>query len=103
MSHVHKFTKHMASDDEQLPDSTGAVITYVSAPKGDFEVMERFDGGTPTVQCGVSFSAPDGTSGMIVDQSVEVQYGKKLAGGSGPIQEVTTRCRVDLGAGATSF
>lgn len=102
MSFVHKYTKHMASDDEQLPDSTGAVITYVSAPKADFEVMERFAGGTATVQCGVSFTAPDGAQGIIVDQSIDVQYGK-TQGGSGPVQEVTTKCRVDLGAGATSF
>jgi hypothetical protein len=102
VSHVHKFTKHIASEDEQLPDSTGAVITYVSAPKGDFETTERFAGGAATVQCGVSFTAPDGTAGTIVDQSLDLQYGK-TQGGVGPIQEIVTKCRVDLGAGVTSF
>ena len=102
MSNVHKFTKHMASDDEQLPASDGSVVTYVSAPKADFEVMERYGGGTPTVECGVSYTAPDGTTGTIVDQSLETKYGMTV-GGSGPVQEITTKCRVDLAAGATSF
>ena len=102
MSNIHRFSKHIAADDEQLPASDGSVVTYVSAPKGDFEVMERAGGGSPTVQCGVSYTAPDGSVGTIVDQNLEVQYGKTV-GGAGPVQEIVTKCRVDLAAGATSF
>lgn len=102
MSHVHEFSKHIASDNEQLPDHTGAVITYVGAPKGDFEVVERYAGGAATVACGVSYSSPDGASGTIVEQTIKMHYGKTLDG-LGPVQEMTTRCAVDLPAGATSF
>ena len=102
MGHIHEYRKHIASEDEQLPDNSGAVITYVGAAKGDFETVERFGGGSGTVQTGTAFSAPDGASGTIVDQSAETKYGWTV-GGAGPIIIVTTRARVDLGAGVSSF
>ena len=102
MSYVHEFRKHIASEDEQLPDSNGAVITYVGPPKGDFETVERFAGGTPTVECSAAFSAPDGTSGTIVDQQADIKYGWTVDG-AGPVVAVTTKARVDLGAGVSSF
>jgi hypothetical protein len=102
MSYVHEYRKHIASEDEQLPASDGSVVTYVGPAKADFETVERFGGGTPTVECSTSFSAPDGSSGTIVDQQAEVKYGWTV-GGAGPVVAVTTKARVDLGSGVTSF
>lgn len=106
MSHVHKYTKHIALEDEQLPDSTGALVTYVGAPKADFEVTERFGGPSSTVEAGQIFAAPDGASGTVVDQSSDFKYGWHMSGGGndgGPYIETVTKARVDLGAGVTSF
>jgi hypothetical protein len=102
MSHVHELEKHIASDDEQLPDSTGAVITYCGPPKADFTQKERFAGGAGTVEASTQFTAADGSTGTIVDQAATYKYGW-TEGGVGPIIEVTTKARVDLAANVTSF
>lgn len=102
MSHIHKFSKHIALEDEQLPDNTGAVITYVGNPKGDFEITERFAGGAGTVECGSAVSGPNGETGVITEQSADFKYGW-TEGGVGPIVEVVTKARVNLGTGVLSF
>jgi hypothetical protein len=105
MSHLHEYVKHIGGDDEQLTDSTGALVTYIKPPKADFTMKERFGSALATVQYGASYTAPDAT-GTIVDQTATSKYGEKMVeeGGSAiDYCEVVTKCRVNLGAGVTSF
>lgn len=94
MANLHELTKTAKANLERLADSTGAIVTYASASECEATTVERYDGGAGTVAANTSATI-GGITGTISTQTAKWMYGKKVAGGTGPVVELTTVLAVD--------
>lgn len=94
MSNIHELTKTAKANVERLANDSGAIISYLDAPECEAVVVERYDGGAGTVTAQTTVTIGSVT-GFVTSQVAKFMYGKKEAGGTGPVVEMTTTLAVD--------